>query len=428
MYDAAGSVVLFALLVDHGSLLDLASVPDLLRLLVIPFFAYVAWLDVKTRRVPNRLWVPLFVLGIILLVWELFAVTTGDDPVARREFYIQAAISIGFLIPLSYLFWRIGGFGGADAKAFFVIAILFPTFPTYEIWRASWLEAPFETILTPLPNVAHASTLPAVEPALGVFSITILSNTVLLGVLYPVALAIRNALTLNLSPGMFLARPIRWDRATEEYGTLFAFPDRRLRDDLSLSGLKEYSTWRGLDLDALRMYLQWRGITLAQLREQPDRYRDPATLPERPMEPGDGAIVDAEKSGSAHRSRAPGAFETEGDLQADAPSAERVASAERVGADGDEVGMDGEQPADDRAGEEFEDPWGAAAFLEDIEGSAYGTTPETLRSGLETLTTEDRVWISPGIPFLVPLFVGLVVAFTYGDILFVIFDAIGIAA
>jgi preflagellin peptidase FlaK len=37
----------------------------------------------------------------------------------------------------------------------------------------------------------------------------------------------------------------------------------------------------------------------------------------------------------------------------------------------------------------------------------------------------DAVLISPGIPFLVPTFLGLVVAFTYGDLLFGLLSAAG---
>jgi preflagellin peptidase FlaK len=36
------------------------------------------------------------------------------------------------------------------------------------------------------------------------------------------------------------------------------------------------------------------------------------------------------------------------------------------------------------------------------------------------------VWITPGIPFLVPVFLGLVIAFTYGDVLFTLLRMIGI--
>jgi preflagellin peptidase FlaK len=350
--------------------LDIASVPDLLRLLVIPFFGYVAWRDIATRRVSNRTWIPLAVLAVVLLVWEFYVVVTGDLAAFRQQqFYIRVAISLGFIIPLTYLFWLIGGFGGADAKAFFIIAVLFPTYPQYT--------------LAELGVGGALGTLPVVQTTVGVFSLTVLSNTVLAGAAYPLLLAGKNAVTGYVSPGMFVAKPIRAETAIEEYGTLLDFPDRRFIDDLSLGGISGYFTWRRLDLDALRMYLQWRDLTLAELMANPEQYRDPSTLPEEPQPPGDGMI------------------ETDGGEEIDADS--------------------------DASTPEYDDPWGAEAFLDDIEGSAYGTTPDGLREGLDTLSSTDVVWISPGIPFLVPMFLGLLVSFTYGDLLFAFLTAVGLA-
>jgi preflagellin peptidase FlaK len=343
-----------------------ATIPDLLRLLVLPGFGYVAWRDIKTRRVPNETWYPFAVLGLVLLAWELYMITTGDVSAFRRQnFLIRTGLSIGFLIPLSYLFWLLGGFGGADAKAFFIVALLFPTYPEYA--------------LSEFGVGGALATLPVVSTEVGVFSMTILSNTVLLGALYPVALAAKNAASGYVSPGMFVAKPIQWDDATEEYGTMLEFSERGLTDDLSLSGLRSYFSWRSLDLDALRMYLQWRGCSLEEIREDPEQFRDPASLPEETDPPGDGSIA------------------TDGGTTTDEETAENAA---------------------------YDDPWGAEAFLE--ETSAYGTTPETLRTGLTTLSADDVIWISPGIPFLVPLFVGLVVAFTFGDLLFALLGLIGL--
>lgn len=363
---------------------DFATVPDLLRLVVLPYFGYVAWRDIKTRRVPNRTWYPLAALAVLLLVWEVYAVQTGDlRAFERNRFYVQVGISILFLVPLSYGFWLVGGFGGADAKAFMVLAVLLPTYPEYSLW-AFGVEGTL-------------ATLPVVQSNVGVFSMTVLSNTVLVGALYPVTLAARNGLSGYVSPGMFVATPIQWDEATERYGTLLEFSDRRLRDDLSLSGFRSYFSWRRLDLDALRMYLQWRGISLADLREHPGQYRDPDSLPEDPNAPGDGSIPEDGWPAAAEPAvRADGGSE-DGSETAAAP--------------------DGES----------DDPWGAEAFLDDIEGTAYGTDPETLREGLDQLTSDDVVWISPGIPFLVPLFLGLVVAFLYGDLLFTLLVALGFA-
>jgi len=353
-----------------------ASIPDLLRLAALPVFAWVAYRDIETRRVPNRTWYPLAALGVVLLAWDALALFGGGGAVWQRErFLIGVGFSLLFVVPLVYLFWLMGGFGGADAKAFFVIAVLFPVYPDYNLWEFGLTGVEFPYV---------RSNLPA-------FSLTVLSNTVLVGVAYPLVLAARNGLNGYVSPGMFVAKPVRWDHTPREYGTLLEFPDRSLTADLSLSGLRGYFSWRGLDLDALRMYLQWRGLSLAELREHPERYRDPDSLPAEPNPPGDGVVTDG---------------------------------GEDAGAVGDEAASDGPvggEPPDS------DDPWGAEAFLADIEGTAYGTTPEDLREGLETLAAEDVVWISPGIPFLVPLFFGLVVALTAGDILFALLSAAGLA-
>ena len=309
-----------------------ASIPDLLRLVAVPALGWAAIRDVSTRRVPNDLWGPLAFLGALLLMWDGF-VALGR-PGAFTPFAVRAAFSLLFVIPLAYGFWYIGGFGGADARAFMVLAVLFPTYPYYEV---------------------AGFALPEVQTTLGVFSLTVLTNTVLIGLAYPLVLGLRNALTGEFSVVMFVGRRVAVEDLPSVHGSLLESGDGFTR--------------AGLDLDALRMYLRWRDVTLADLRVDPE-LRDPATLPEEPNEPTDGAV------------------------------------------------------ATDGSG----DPWGAAAFLDAIDHSAYGTTPAQLREGLDLVAEREDVWVTPGVPFLLPLFVGLVVALTFGDVLFYVLDALGLAA
>ena len=334
----------------------LGTVPDLLRLVAVPVLGYAAWRDVRTRRVPNAVWYPLYALGAVLLCWEGLSHLPTAGP-TDTAWLVRVGVSLGFVAPLSYLFWRLGGFGGADAKAFIALAVLVPTFPRY------YLSDP-------------SVTLPVEVTTLGVFSMTILTNTVLLGILYPVALGVRNALAGRASPAMFLARRVPVQSLPLAHGRLFE--------------TREGFTRGGLDLDALRMYLRWRGTTLAAVRESPDTHRDPASVGET-YEPTDGAV---------HARSAVGGVVADGGVPGDVEV---------------DTGMEALADAD---AAEFDDPWAAAAFLDAIEGSAYGTSPATLREGLETATTRDEVWISPGIPFIVPLFVGCALAFVYGDLLF----------
>jgi len=328
---------------------------DLLRLVVVPVFGWAAYRDIRTRRVPNRTWPPLALLGVALLAWEVWSVSTGDvlgGVPARELFYLRLALSLGLVAPIGYLFFWFGGFGGADAKALIVLAVLFPTFPTYY-----------------LPNTA----LPLTETTVGVFSLTILTNTVVVGAAYPLAVALKNAATGHVGVAMFLGKPVRVDDLPEAYGSLMETPDGVSR--------------RGLDLDALRMYLRWRGCSLADLRADPDRCRDPESLPGHPYPPGDGSVDD--------------------------PAAGPPDGAESGGTD-----------ASDPLDPDAEDDWGAEAFLDDIEGDAYGTTAEKLRDGLAVLATEEVVWVSPGIPFIVPMFSGLLVSLLYGDLLVSLIGAV----
>jgi preflagellin peptidase FlaK len=310
------------------------SAPDLLRLLAVPVLGWAAWQDVRTRRVDDRVWAVLLALGLPLLAWELWTAWDASAGVRFPLLFVRAAVSVLVVGGMGVGFYYLpAGFGGADAKAIVALAVLFPTYPTYY-----------------LPGTA----LPLTATAVGVFSLTVLTNTVILGLVQPAVVAARNALAGDRGWLMFVGVRVRWDALEDTHGTLLEDVDGP-----RLTG--------GLDLDALRMYLRWRDVDLAELRSAPERYRDPSSLPETPDTPGDG----------------------------------------RVQPDGGAV----------------DDPWGAAAFLDDH--WAYGTDPDQLRRGLDRLVGAETVWVTPGMPFIVPLFAGLVVALTYGDLLFGLLSAVG---
>ena len=328
-----------------------ATLPDLLRLVVVPVFAWAAIRDVRTRRLPNRLWPPLYLFGALLLIWEAASLWpfAGFD---GRVFLLRAAISLLFVAPLGYAFWYLGAFGGADAKAMIALAVIFPTFPAYEL---------------------GSLVLPLVDTDIGVFSLTVLTNTVLLGLAYPVGLAVRNLVRGEASSSMFFARPVATDSLPDRHGRLFEDPEGPTRG--------------GLDLDALRMYLRWRGLTLADLRSEPGRLRDPDSVGET-FAPTDGGTHVGPRT------------------------------------DGGRAVDDGAGSADSRAA--FADPWAAERFLDEIDHGAYGTDAATLRDGLDVVAREDSVLVSPGMPFVVPMAVGLVVSLTYGDALFAVHGAVGL--
>ncbi|GGJ12286.1 peptidase A24 [Halobellus salinus] len=327
-----------------------ASVPDVLRLAVLPVLGWAAWRDVKIRRVPSRAWYPLVGLGALLLVWDAVGHRSLSAP-GDALFFVRVGISLLLVAPIAYLFWRLGGFGGADAKALIAISVLLPTFPSYYFAGFS---------------------LPVVVTTLGVFSMTVLTNTVVVAAGYPLAILAR-----NLADGEVTVPVALFGRRTD----ISALPTAHGRLFETTQGY----TRNGLDIDALRMYLRWRGTSLAAVRSNPGWARDPASIGET-HDPTDGA----------------------------------------VGAVGDGGGEATPPDSDAAYDADPADPWGADAFLDSIDGTAYGTSPETLREGLAVVTERDAVWVSPGIPFIVPMFVGTLIAFVYGDVVFGVLGALGV--
>ncbi|WP_439027837.1 A24 family peptidase C-terminal domain-containing protein [Haloarchaeobius sp. DT45] len=362
-------------MVDVGPLS--ATIPDLLRLLTVPVFAYLAYTDIQTRRVDNLTWVPLTALGVALLALDYQnAVAAGGRE--WRLFVITTTVSVGFVVSMAYLFHFLGAFGGADARALMTMAVLYPTWPAITV---------------------AGTTFPIADPApMRVFSFTILTNAVVWGIAYPGLLALRNTAMGQQGRRMFVGIPVRWDAIPTTHGKLLSDSETGLGE--RLKGLL-YPRQSGLDLDAVRMYLRWRGVTLPEVRADPERFRDPESLPDEPFDPTDGAVHLATDGAAENADVATDGGVEEADDTADAVS-------------------DSEEPA------EFDDPWGAAAFLDDIEGDAYGTSPDRLRDGLDRLVTEEELWVTPGIPFLVPVFFGLLVAFVYGDVLIGALRALGL--
>lgn len=343
----------------------LATPTDLLRLVVVPVFAWIAWTDIKTRRIPNRVWLPLIVFGAGLLAWDTWSVWGTLD---WQFFAASAGVSLFVVIPAAYLMWAIGGFGGADAKAIMTLSVLFPTYPAYFV---------------------GADSYPLVDSAIGSFSFTILANAVVVTMIAPVGLLVLNLLRRDVGPVMFLGRIRRTSSLTEIPGKLLQTKDGFTRS--------------GLDLDVLRMYLRWRGVRLDQIRSVPEAYRHPDTVSEPTYDPTDGAVhVDAEPDGDDR--------------------------AVTIDADKDDVvnidipGKMSDVPEDER---DATDWWAAEEFLKDA-GHAYGVTSEEISRGLEVLVSEDEVWVSPGTPFMVPVLGGLLIGLIYGNLLFVLLRLIGV--
>jgi preflagellin peptidase FlaK len=93
-------------------------------LLCLSFLIYASWSDYKTREVSNKVWV---ILGpTTLMLTSLQFLLFSTQPFQLITSYI---LSFGITSALALVVFYLGGFGGADAKAFICIALALPIYP-----------------------------------------------------------------------------------------------------------------------------------------------------------------------------------------------------------------------------------------------------------------------------------------------------------
>ena len=95
---------------------------DVLRILICAvFFGYASYLDIKTRRVPNKVWLVMIIIGSPFVAYDLY---TGGS-----SHLIRLLASVIPIYVVMYLLFRMGTFGGADAKALIVLSYIIPVYP-----------------------------------------------------------------------------------------------------------------------------------------------------------------------------------------------------------------------------------------------------------------------------------------------------------
>jgi preflagellin peptidase FlaK len=142
-----------------NQILDTARV-----VLCLGFLIYASWSDYKTREVSNKVWV-IFGPVALALTGLQFLVFSSQPFELIITYVLSFAITSGLALAVFY----IGGFGGADAKAFMCIALALPIYP-------SGLLVQPQGFVSPL------------------FPITIFTNSVLLGALSVFYTLFRNLL------------------------------------------------------------------------------------------------------------------------------------------------------------------------------------------------------------------------------------------
>ena len=138
----------------------------------LPFLFYSSYLDLKTRRVPNRVWKLMLLSLSGFLIYEI--VNGGVS------FILQLVFSFFSSLLLTYLLFRARVFGGADAKALIVIGTLVPVYPVQEFYGYTFPLLGF--------------------PPAGLFALTVLENSFLLIAAIPLGLFCYNI--LHFTPEM----------------------------------------------------------------------------------------------------------------------------------------------------------------------------------------------------------------------------------
>lgn len=81
-------------------------------------------LDIRSREIPDKVWLIFGGIGATLTAIELLDTPTGN----RIAFSVHYAIGIALMSSIGYATYRAGLFGGADPKALLAIAVILPTY------------------------------------------------------------------------------------------------------------------------------------------------------------------------------------------------------------------------------------------------------------------------------------------------------------
>ncbi len=134
------------------------------------FLLYSCRTDLQTRTVPNELWGVVFVVALPLVI--------ADALIEGTKYVCYTIVAVTCVYLFVYVLFRLGAFGGADAKALIALAFIFPVFPDIEV---------------------SGYTFPIIgTPPLNIFAFSTLVNAVLLAVIVPLGILLYNLCTLSV--------------------------------------------------------------------------------------------------------------------------------------------------------------------------------------------------------------------------------------
>ncbi|ATZ60695.2 MAG: A24 family peptidase C-terminal domain-containing protein [Methanosarcinales archaeon Met12] len=141
-----------------------------MRILVcIPFLLYACYSDLKNRRVSNLVWLPMIGVGAVLALLDFI----DHGFISLLNF----GLSVMLISAFAYVLFKMGAFGGADAKAIISLAIVVPTFHPIRLFEHS----------IPLAGI----------PPLNLFAFSTFGNALILTSVVPFFVFIYNLVHLN---------------------------------------------------------------------------------------------------------------------------------------------------------------------------------------------------------------------------------------
>ncbi|MEM2727236.1 MAG: A24 family peptidase C-terminal domain-containing protein [Archaeoglobaceae archaeon] len=131
-------------------------------IIVLCFLIYACKLDLKSRIIPNKVWKFMLIFTIPITAFQVY------ETALREQFLIIFAfIGAVFMISFSYVLYRMNAYGGADAKALMCLAVIFPFYP-------------------------DLGAFPVINSGFGIFSFSVLANSVIFAPFLMFGLLFRN--------------------------------------------------------------------------------------------------------------------------------------------------------------------------------------------------------------------------------------------
>lgn len=339
---------------------------DLLRALLIPVvLLYASYQDWKTRLISDRVWIPLYVGGLVLLIYDLL---NGVWYVLAPSILLNMIVATVTAVAL----YKLRIFYGADMKAIIGLGVAFPTYP----------------LLGDYPLVSPESVGAGQVEVTGVFILAILANSAVFGLLFPVKSFIKNIRNGAYKDGNLLWLFVAEQRdikslTVNDHGNIIDTWSTDYSANPILKGLQLMKSGiNGVDVRFIPDYVSWR----REFEESSEK--DAATQTE---ETAENSQVEDEKDS----------------VQQDSQGATPV--------------------------EEDESP--SFTSLRDLQSEAIHTylsefvdqsemwhvpDPESQTESLRELAENDTVWVTPGIPYIIPILLGVVSASFAGNLMYLL--------